>query len=73
LPSVAAIPFASVAAQYAVLERGQHAVTEFVMNANQPYLKTMMVLSGMGLFFGLSLVMVRVWDDEVRPAARRRR
>jgi hypothetical protein len=31
-------------------------------------LNNLLVLSGMGLFFGLSLVLVRLWDQEVLPS-----
>ncbi|MFI5361192.1 MAG: hypothetical protein ACHQ49_04415 [Elusimicrobiota bacterium] len=33
------------------------------------YVHTFLVLAGMGVFFGLSLVLVRLWDQEVLPSA----
>jgi hypothetical protein len=33
------------------------------------YAHTFFILAGMGLFFGLSLVLVRLWDKEVLPSA----
>ena len=33
------------------------------------YVHTFVVLAGMGAFFGLSLVLVRLWDQEVLPSA----
>lgn len=33
-----------------------------------PYFETLTQMAGFGLFFGLSLVLVRKWDDEVRPS-----
>jgi hypothetical protein len=35
--------------------------------AQSPTWSTLFILAAMGLFFGLSLVMVRLWDQEVRP------
>lgn len=36
--------------------------------AGNPYLDMMFSLAALGLFFGLCLVAVRKWDDEVRPS-----
>lgn len=42
----------------------------FSLGPFAPYLPTMVALACLGTFFGLALVMVRLWDDEVRPSHR---
>jgi hypothetical protein len=57
----------SVAASYPYLSRLQSQGHALAVVVDHPAARTLLVLSGLGLFFGLSLVMVRLWDQEVKP------
>lgn len=68
LPHVAfGVPVGAKPALARAASEGVNILAQGAAAGGSPLGRTLLIVCGMGLFFGLSLVLVRLWDQEVRP------